>query len=160
MTSPPPQKQQKMTETSTIPTSCTQTESTVVEAPLEKVWGLFRTLSFGKLSAQVTSSEFESGGEGTVGSIVKLTYADGSIWRIRVTEFSERNYTVAYELLTAEPTHKATSVQGEIKCVKVTTCNHTFVIWTTDYSNDADVSVIEDQKYKKQEFFKQMKSHV
>ena len=146
-------------EASKIPTSCTQTESTVLQEPLAKAWAKFRGLAFDKLApGQVSSSEYESGGEGAVGSVIKMTYKDGTIWRIRVTEFSERNHTIAYELLTAEPAHSATSMQGEIKLAAVTTDNHTFVSWTSEFSNDADLAVISDNKFKKIEFFKDCKS--
>jgi hypothetical protein len=146
---------------SKIPSSCSQTESTVLEAPLLKVWSLFRGFAFEKIApGSVTATATESGGEGVVGSVIKITYKDGSIWTIRVTEFSERNYTLAYELLTAEPAHNASSVQGEIKLLSVTTDDHTFVSWMTEFSNDADLTVIADQKYKKQEFFKDVKSNL
>ncbi|CAB9512996.1 Polyketide cyclase / dehydrase and lipid transport [Seminavis robusta] len=148
-------------EASKIPSSCSQTESTVLEAPLLKSWSLFRGFAFEKIApGQVTATEYESGAEGAVGSVIKMTYKDGSIWKIRVTEFSERNHTLAYELLTAEPAHASTSVQGEIKLLAVTTDDHTFVSWTTEFSNDADLTVISDQKYKKQEFFKDVKSNL
>lgn len=148
-------------EVSKIPSSCSQTESTVLEAPLLKVWALFRGFAFEKIApGQVTATEFETGAEGSVGSVVKMTYKDGTIWKIRVTEFSERNYTLAYELMEAIPAHNTTSVQGEIKLLAVTTDDHTFCSWTTDFSNDADLTVIADQKYKKQEFFKDVKSNL
>ena len=150
-----------VTETSKIPSSCSQTESTVLAAPLLKVWSLFRSFAFEKIApGQVTATEFETGGEGQVGSVVKMTYKDGTVWRIRVTEFSERNYTLAYELMEAIPAHNATSVQGEIKLLAVTTDDQTFCSWTTDFSNDADLTVIADQKYKKREFFKDVKSNL
>jgi hypothetical protein len=146
---------------SKIPSSCSQTESTVLQAPLLKVWSLFRGFAFEKIApGSVTATTTESGGEGVVGSVIKITYKDGSVWTIRVTEFSERNYTLAYELLTAEPAHNASSVQGEIKLSAVTTDDHTFVSWMTEFSNDADLTVIADQKYKKQEFFKDVKSNL
>ena len=39
----------------------------------------------------------------------------------------------------------------------VTDDNSTYVQWVTDFSNDADATVIFDQKYKKLEFFADMK---
>jgi len=50
-----------------------------------------------------------------------------------------------------------TSIQGQIKLREVTDDHTTFVEWATDFSNDADASVIADQKYKKLEFFTEMK---
>mmetsp|Transcript_13682 Transcript_13682/g.14778 ORF Transcript_13682/g.14778 Transcript_13682/m.14778 type:complete len:162 (+) Transcript_13682:137-622(+) len=144
-----------------IPSATSQTESTVLDAPLPKVWNLFRSLAFEKIApGQVSNTEFESGGAGMVGAVVKMTYTDGTVWRIRVTEVSERHHTLAYELLTAEPAHAATSVQMEIKMLSVTTENHTFISWLSEFSNDADVAIISDQKYKKQEFFKDVKSNL
>lgn len=142
-------------EASKIPTSCTQTESTVLQAPLQKVWDRFRVFKWETIApGKVTSTAFESGQEGLVGSVIRVTYADDSVWRLRVTEFSERQHVIAYELLTAEPAHRASSVQGELKFEAVTTDDHTFISWTTEFSNDADLTVISDQKYKKQDFFK------
>ena len=148
-------------EASKIPSSCSQTESTVLEAPILKVWSLFRGFAFEKIApGSITATETESGGEGVVGSVIKITYKDGSVWKIRVTAFSERNHTLAYEVLTTEPAHNVSSVQGEIHLLAVTTNDHTFVSWTTEYSNDVDLTVIADQKYKKQEFFKDVKSNL
>lgn len=152
-----------MSSKSTIPTSCTQTESTVLDAPIDKVWAKFRGFAFeGLAPGQVASTSYESGGEGQCGSIIKVVYndADKTVWKLRIIEFSERKYTIAYELLSAEPAHNATSVQGEIKLLSVTTDQTTFVSWTTEFSNDADLVVISDQKYKKQEFFKDAKSNL
>ena len=149
---------------STIPTSCTQTESTVLAAPIDKVWTKFSGFAFDKLApGQVTSTAYESGCEGQVGSIINVVYndSDKTTWKLRITEYSERNHTLAYELLAAEPAHNATSVQGEIKLQAVTTPeSQTFVAWTTEFSNDADLAVISDQKYKKQEFFKDVKTNL
>ena len=148
---------------SQIPTSCTQTESTVLQAPIDKVWAKFRGFQFEKLApGQVSATSYESGAEGLVGSVIKVVYndADKTTWSLRVTEFSERQHTLAYEICAAEPATNATSVQGEIKLLSVTTDGHTFVSWTTEFSNDADLAVISDQKYKKQEFFKDAKSNL
>jgi hypothetical protein len=40
---------------------------------------------------------------------------------------------------------------------EITLDNTTYVEWITDFSNDADAGVIEDQRYKKLEFFSEMK---
>ena len=150
-------------ETSKIPTSCTQTESTVLACPLEKAWGLFRDLQFDTVAPGIVTSTAYQGGGGSasaVGSVLKITYQDGSVWNLRVTEFSERNHTIAYELVTAEPAVITSSVQGELSFVAVTSDSTTFFSWTTEFSNDADLSVISDQKYKKLEFFKDAKANL
>jgi hypothetical protein len=42
----------------------------------------------------------------------------------------------------------------------VTDDNTTYVEWTTDFSNDADATVITDQRYKKLEFFAELKKNL
>ena len=135
-------------ETSKIPTSCTQTESTVLPCTLEKAWALFRDLAFDKVApGLVKSTAYEAGATASaVGSVLKISYQDGSVWRLRVTEFSERHHTIAYELVEADPAVTSTSVQGELSLVNVTSDNTTFLKWTTEFSNDADLAVISDQK--------------
>ena len=150
-------------EISKIPTSCTQTESTVLPCPIAKAWALFRDLAFDMIAPQqVKATDFESGGTTAahVGSVLKVTYQDGSVWRIRVTEFSERLHRIAYEVLDVEPAVTTASRQGELSFVAVTSDNTTFWTWTTEFSNDADLAVISDQKYKKLEFFKAAKENL
>jgi hypothetical protein len=43
-----------------------------------------------------------------------------------------------------EPAIHVTSIQGEIKLHSVTDADQTFLEWTTEYSNDVDLQVIED----------------
>ena len=146
---------------STVPTSCTQVESTVLPVSITKAWSSFRGLDLATVAPKiVSSSEFISGAEGQVGSVVKISYTSGAVWELRVIEFSERNHVVAYEILSTEPAHSVTSIQGEFKFSEVTDEDHVFVQWTTEFSNDADYTIIADQKYKKQDFFAQVKANL
>lgn len=71
---------------SSVPTSCIQIESTVLPVSIDKVWPKFRALQLdGVAPSYVTSTEVT--GEG-VGSVVKVTYKDGTVWELRVTEIS------------------------------------------------------------------------
>ena len=45
-------------------------------------------------------------------------------------------------------------LQGEIQLTAVTSSDETFIRWTTVYSNDVSLERIQDQKFKKLEFFK------
>jgi hypothetical protein len=49
------------------------------------------------------------------------------------------------------------AAEGELDFRKVTDGNATFLTWTTMFSNDADAQVMQDQKYKKLEFFQDFK---
>lgn len=69
----------------------------------------------------------------------------------------DRNHTIAYEVCGATPAMNFSAAEGEIDLQKVTDGNASFLKWTTLFSNDADAQVIQDQKYKKQEFFADFK---
>ncbi|KAI2490798.1 hypothetical protein MHU86_23763 [Fragilaria crotonensis] len=65
------------------------------------VWPKFRALQFDVVApTYVTMTKVD--GEG-VGSIVTVTYTDGTVWELRITEISDRNYTIAYEVLSSTP---------------------------------------------------------
>ena len=65
-----------------------QVESTVLPASIDAVWPKFRSLQLDHVApTYVESTEIQ--GEG-VGSIVKVTYKDGTVWELRVTEISVR----------------------------------------------------------------------
>lgn len=71
---------------SSIPTSCTQTESSVIASPIAIVWAKFRDL---KLDAVAPSFVTKTEGNGeSVGSIVKVYYKDDAVWELRITEVS------------------------------------------------------------------------
>ena len=146
---------------SSVPTSCTQIESTVLNASMNTIWPKFRDFKFVEIAPEkVKAAEFTSGVAGQVGATVKLTYTDGATWEIRITEISEKYHRLGFELIIAEPAAFATSIQTELEFYSVTSDDHTFVRWTTEFSNDADASVIQDQKYKKQEFFSAVKANL
>lgn len=71
---------------SSVPTSCIQVESTVLPVSIDKIWPKFRALQLDSLAPSYVVST-ETTGEG-VGSIVSVTYKDGTVWELRVTEIS------------------------------------------------------------------------
>jgi hypothetical protein len=50
-----------------------------------------------------------------------------------------------------------TAAEGELSFEKVSDTNQSFLKWTTIFSNDAGIEVLQDQKYKKIEFFAEFK---
>ena len=154
-------KHARSSKMSSIPTSCFQEESTVLSAPVASVWKKFRELKLDTVApAYVTKTETTSGEPGHVGSVVKITYKNGGAWECRITEVSDRNHTIAYEVIGADPEISCTSCEGELVFAPVTDGDATFLKWTTLFSNDADAQVISDQKYKKLEFFAEFKKNV
>ena len=75
-----------------------------------------------------------------------------------MTEFSERYFKVAYEVMRTEPAHRATTINGEISLQRISTTEGTFIKWTTDFSNDVDAQIMEDQKFKKLDWFQDMQA--
>ena len=109
------------------------------------VWGNFRNFRFDLLAPdKVTSVEWVDGTPAKVGSCGKITYGAGTTWTVRLTEVSERHHTIAYEIISAEPALHVTSLQAEIKLLRVSDDNTTFLAWTSEFSNDADLGVIQD----------------
>ena len=139
---------------STVPTACTQTESCVIGCNIDKAWAKFGDFAFNAMAPNVVSSvAWNSGKAGEIGSVAKVTYKDGSNWTVRFSEFSEKHHRVCYELISAEPSTTCTSVQGDIQLLRISQDDTTFCSWTTEFSNDADLVIISDQKYKKLETF-------
>ena len=143
---------------SSVPVSTHQVESTVLPVPLDKAWSMFKTFKLEKMvPSKIKSTKFTTGGPGQLDSVVQLDYMDGAKWELEIQEISNVTCTLGYQVLSTEPAHQVTSIQGQIHLRAVTDENQTFVQWTTDFSNDADASVILDQKFKKLEFFADMK---
>ena len=118
-------------------------ESAVIAAPLEKVWGLLKSLDFtAMMPSRVKGTEFLEGGVGIVGTLLKVTFQDDSHWDFKVTEISDTHHFISYELVFAEPSVTFSSYHNCISLWRVTKDNSTFMKWTSDFSNDADANVI------------------
>ncbi len=146
---------------SSIPVSTHQIESTVLPIPVDKAWTFFKTMKLEKIvPAHVKSTTFTTGGPNQLDSIIHIEYADGAKWDLRINEISDVRYQLGYQVISTEPAHLVTSIVGTIHLRSVTSDNSTYIEWITDYSNDADAIVISDQRYKKQEFFAEMKKNL
>ena len=91
---------------------------------------------------------------------MRITYADGAVWELRINEISGVKHTLGYQVISTEPAHQVTSITGSFRFRSVTDDHHTFLEWSTDYSNDVDAGVIQDQKFKKLEFFFELKKNL
>lgn len=107
----------------------------------------------------MASTEWTDGEAGRVDSTVKITYTNGAVWYLRVTELSERNHSLSYELVQAEPATSVTSIVGEFQFKSVSDCDQTFFKWSTEYSNDVDAEFVGDARWKKRELFADIKKH-
>merc|ERR1712187_904818 len=105
----------------------------------------------------VSATEWTDGEAGRVDSTVKVSYTNGATWYLRVTELRERNHTLAYELIMAEPSISVSSIVGELAFEAVTDSDQTFMRWTTEYSNDVDADFMGDARWKKRDLFAAIK---
>ena len=146
---------------SSVPVSTHQVESTVLALPLDTAWSFFKALKLEVVApGKVSSTEFTQGGAGQIDAILRINYTDGAKWELRIVEISELEHSIGYQVLSTEPSHQVTSIQGQVKLQSVTEDNTTFLQWITDFSNDADAVVIQDQRFKKLEFFADMKKNL
>lgn len=140
-------------------TSCHQVESVVIKAPIGKVWETLRTFNFDKfLPSSFKSVKFNSGSPNEVGSIFEVEYKEGSVWTFRLVEISETKRVLSWELISAEPQITFSSLLTTVRLYQVTEDNSTFISWESDYSNDVNSHVLQDGKFKKLEYFKDLKN--
>ncbi len=143
---------------SVVPVATHQQESCIIPVPLSSAWETFKTMKLEKVMPNsFKETTWTTGGPGQLDSVLKIVYNDGAIWEVSITEVSNLRHTVGYTVLSTEPAHSVTSIQGLIVLRPVTDDNTTMIEWGTDFSNDADAGVIEDQRFKKLDFFKDMK---
>ena len=96
---------------STIPVSLHNSESTVLDVTIGKAWSLFKHFKLEhSVPGKVSATTFLTGAPGQIDSVIKIDYTDGAVWQIRVNEISEIRHSIGYEVLTAEPTHLASSI--------------------------------------------------
>jgi len=137
-----------------IPSSTHVSESAVVDATIDKVWCLVSDITF-SFSSLVKAVEKD---KSLFGGVHVIKYKDGTSQTIQVVEFSELHHFITYNVVVSEPSVKYTSAVHTIRLRPVTVPvggveAQTFVEWTTDFSNDAKIDVIEDSRFKKREAF-------
>jgi len=131
-------------------------ESAIIHAPVSAVWALIRPLTF-SFNSHVRSTEVEDKKSASeVGSVVKVTYKDGTIQKLKVVELSDSTYAVSWELEESIPAVTVSGAHHTIRLRRVTDGNATFIEWTTDFAKDASQEVIQDQRCKQKENFTSM----
>jgi hypothetical protein len=69
------------------------------------------------------------------------------------------DHFITYSVINTEPNLTYSSVVSTIRCWAVTSGeleDTTFVRWTSKFSSDADIGVIEDAKYKRRDALKDL----
>eukprot|EP01006_Ploeotia_vitrea_P009733 TRINITY_DN24132_c0_g1_i1.p1 TRINITY_DN24132_c0_g1~~TRINITY_DN24132_c0_g1_i1.p1 ORF type:complete len:143 (+),score=22.89 TRINITY_DN24132_c0_g1_i1:41-469(+) len=127
-------------------------ETCVINAPVEKVWQVIRSMDL-KWTGTVQESKIEEGSENSVPSTRLIKYTDGTEQRYMVTGLSDLARSTSFELVTSEPAVGHSSASHSITVKRVTQNNTSFVSWVTEFSTDAGQEVVQDSKFKKLDAF-------
>jgi nucleoside-diphosphate kinase len=133
-------------------------ESAIIAFPIGEVWNVIRPLDLSFLST-VTSANVDGKQEqDEVGSFREVIYSDKTRQRLKLVELSDASTTLTYELIESTPAVKYMSAVHTVKLRRITHDNSTLIEFTSDFSKDADTAVIQDSKYKKLDFFKDLRT--
>jgi hypothetical protein len=130
-------------------------QSAVIPRRASALWADIAKLDF-KWWGLVSTSTFVQGGENQVNSLVKLVFADGASWTVRVTGISHERKSLEFELVETTPQLSVSGVNHEIVIQEVSLTDQAFISWTADYSSDASPEVIQDSKFKRVEAFRSL----
>jgi len=127
--------------------------SAVVEAPVDQVWAEIRSFKFA-WNPLVTGTEVEEKKTASeVGAVVRVTYKDKTIQRLKIVEISDLTHSVAWDLIESMPHVTVLSSSHTVKLRRISEHNTTFIEWSTDFSKDADSAVTSDATFKQKENF-------
>jgi len=134
--------------------STTVYESIVLDVPLAEAWQTVAALDLSYLPT-VTRVDIENKAHfADVGGIRCVTYKDGTVQKIKLTERSDARNELSWDLIDSTPAIGAMSVSWTLKLTEVRQpSGSVFVEWTADFSRDAPMEVLADAKYKAKEHF-------
>lgn len=112
--------------------------STVIDAPLEEVWGWLDDFTAWHVwIPRIESTEMDEGlVQGPVGSVRILHRQDGTVVREKLLMKDDRQHTIAYSFDGEHP-YPVRSYVGTVRLDPVTTTGATFVHWSGDFDTDA-----------------------
>lgn len=135
-------------------------ESAVIRAPLSHVWHFLKLAEFDKFWGAIKKAEHVKGVSDET-DIVRWTFTDGNVVEVKQDEHSTLDHYITYSVINAEPELSYSSVVNTVRCWAVTSGefqDSTFVRWTSKFTSDADIGVIEDAKYKRRDALKDLAS--
>jgi len=126
-------------------------ETAIVAYPIDQVWNVIRPVDFG-FWANVTSCDVDSEG------VRKVSFNDKTVQKFRVTEVSDQNHQVTFELIESSPAVEYLSASHTWRLRRVTQDNSTFFEAESVYSKDASLNATEDSKWRKLDLFKELRA--
>lgn len=110
--------------------------SIVIDAPIDQVWTPVR--DFGGLSAWhpvIETSGLDSGGDGEVGAVRRLTTGDGGVIVERLLTLDDEGHTLTYLIL--ESPFAVRRYASTMRLAPVTDSGATFVEWFAEFDSEA-----------------------
>ena len=133
-----------------VVTSSHQYEAAYLNCPVDKVWDLLRGLDLQICFPDwIREVNMIQGEPGKVGSQFQVTYRDDAKWTFQILEVSDIKRTIIYELVNAEPASTMSGYESTFRVFHETLDNKAFLVWETQFSNDASAKVVMDTKFKK-----------
>lgn len=132
-----------------------QFSSYVIGASAAKVFELVRPLTFKWMQTVAKADRDESTGA------INIAYGDNTVQKIQELEFSNLDLKVSWEVVESDPPAPTSSAHHTIRCYRSTESpDECFVTWSTDFSSDVTLAVVEDCKWKKTDSFKQLQDFI
>jgi len=135
-------------------------ESAIINKPIDAVWSAIRNGDFA-FSTAVSSASLEAKADwDDVGGVRAVTFTDRTVQKFKLTELSDANRQLSFELLESVP---AVTYMGAItswKLKRITHDNTTLFESVTDFSKDASAAVLGDAKYKKLDQFRDLRAYL
>lgn len=129
-----------------------QFSSTLVDATAQSVYEMIRPLHFKWLSTVTSAREDEE-----VKDVFNVAYSDNTVQTIQLTEYSDLDLEVGWEVVMSDPPVHCASQMHTIRCLRITDTQSCCVTWNTEFSKDATLEVIHDCKWKKEDAFESLK---
>jgi hypothetical protein len=127
-------------------------ESIVLDVPAADAWVTVCNLDFGYLPTVQSAVLANNAHPHDVGGVRTITYHDGTVQKIKLTEYSEARCEMSWDLIESNPSAHAMSVSWTLKMTAVKWPKaQVFVEWTADFSRDASNEVLMDAKFKGKE---------
>ncbi|MCJ1462420.1 hypothetical protein MMC07_001021 [Pseudocyphellaria aurata] len=144
---------------STIPTSTSITESTVISAPLSAVWHLIKLQEFHRFWSKLSSSEHEKGTSPET-DVVKWTFKDGTVYDVKQEEHSRHlnHSALCRNIWTSRGLDIRAMVRPLLFRCRCWYAATSHIYWSmkledeiADLKNLGSVGVIEDARFKRRE---------
>ncbi|MGD9915118.1 MAG: SRPBCC family protein [Rhizobiaceae bacterium] len=112
--------------------------SSVIDAPIEKVWERIRDFNgLPSWHPRMVESEIEDGRRATdIGAVRKFKVASGAIVREELLAFSDADHLTSYSII--EHPAPISNHTGTLKLQRVTDGDRTFALWSATFDAPAD----------------------